>query len=174
MGFSLVGRFGQLGNDPFFRVRLEAAQLRALERELRACAKHERRWYTLVATRDNPRRLRLKSESTPDFEAKASRVYLRGEAFRVTGRAGVSCNVAFSSRTALELCGCIERARAGMRKFVEFRVASRRYPLVEFISDADLGAADAARDDDRLARAGAILAARTLEPEDFSDWERLT
>lgn len=170
MGYAIVGIKGSLGSNPFLSVLLTASQANALIKELRRCGAQPRHWFTLVATRENPRRLRLKAEPTPEFEEDASPLYLRGDILRVTGTEGTSCNIAFSNFAAMGLAERIEEAAGRMRNSLELRVRSRRRSLVEIIPDVDAAIADAP-ELDGIGRAGAILAGSVLPIEDFSDWE---
>ena len=79
-----------------YRVRLDATVLEKLILELRNIANSETRmWHTLTATPEKASRLRMYVIRTPDFETQASRCYLRGTLFRISGRESV--NIDFSS-----------------------------------------------------------------------------
>lgn len=170
-GFS--AQLSPVRGTPYYRVRLRDAEARALSDDLRRCAALPgRRWFTLIATHERPERLRLTEDiETPAFEAGASAHYARGEAFVIQGK-GRSCNIRFSGRVGAGLLADrLDAARGNMQDFVEIRIPSRHRDLIEFVADAELAAGPSAVEA-ALGAAGAQLAARTLAPEDFSDWER--
>jgi hypothetical protein len=171
VSYSAIALAGNLGAKPFFWARLDKPTATEFAARLKACAKQQRRWYTLAATYENPRRLRLMLERTPEFESSAAPLYVRGDVLLVSGSPGVSCNIAFSSGAAADLSECLTRAMPHARRWVEFRVASRKRAMVEFIPDTELESMPS-REHAALGRAGLALATKILPPENFSDWER--
>lgn len=169
--YSAMALDGYLGAKPFFWARLDKPTATEFAARLKACAKQQRRWYTLAATYENPRRLRLMPERTPDFESAAAPLYVRGELLRVTGSPGASCNISFSARGAADLAGCLTRALADAHAWLEVRVPSRKRDLVEFIPDSDVKPSEIS-EIESLGRTGEVLAGEVLPRDDFSDWER--
>ena len=156
---------------PFFRVRLDAAQAGSLIQRLEQCAgSRDREWFTLTSTHDKPERLRLTQPTTPNYEMNAAPVYLRGDAVRISGDRG-SCNINFSGSVGGALLAeRLRMAREKMRRFLEIRIPSRTWNLIEFIADIDLEAMESP-EHRKLALTGGILAAELWGEEDFSDWE---
>lgn len=170
----VVGTGAQLtgaAQRPFYRIRLRSAQAVELTERLEsASASEEPRWYTLTALATNPNRLGLTEHlRLPAFEQAAAAVYLRGEAFRITGK-GASCNIDFSTVGASLLAERLRTALSNMDEWLELRIPNRKRQLIEFVTDRELLAASSA-EIDKLALAGAQLAAEFLAHEDFSDWE---
>jgi hypothetical protein len=167
----LSGELRGARGRPFFRLRLDRAQVRKLLEGLDLCVQREgRRWFTLTSTHEKPARLRLTQMATPEYEDQAAAFYLRGEAMRISGDEG-SCNINFSGSVGAPLL--IERLRCAakdMRRFLELRVPSRARNLIEFMADTTLEAVESA-EHERLTLAGEKLAAEVLGAEDFSDWE---
>ena len=166
------GILNPVGKPPFYRVRLDATVLETLISELRTIADCETRiWHTLTATPEKASRLRMYVIRTPDFETQASKCYLRGTLFRISGRESV--NIDFSSDGALLLAERLREAKAKMRSFVLLRLPNRKKDVIEFVPDIEL---EALHSDEhaRLGQAGESLAAQVLGPEDFSDWETET
>ena len=166
------GILNPVGKPPFYRVRFDATVLEEWISELRTIANSETRmWHTLTATPEKASRLRMYVIRTPDFETQASRRYLRGTLFRISGRESV--NIDFSSDGALLLAERLREAKAKMRSFVLLRLPSRKKNLIEFVPDIDL---EALHSDEhaRLGQAGESMAAQLWGQEDFSDWEAET
>ena len=156
----------------FYQVRLDASVLAELIPNLRAAATcKERLWHTLTATSENASRLRMYVIRTPDFEMQASKCYLRGTLFRISGRESV--NIDFSTDGALLLAERLREAKAKMRSFVLLRVPNRKKDVIEFLPDIEL---EALHSDEhaRLGQAGESIAAQVLGREDFNDWEEET
>lgn len=169
-----LGSCGQLsgsGKRPFYQIKLEADALAALLSQLDSAEKSENRmWFTLVATSENPSRLRLYSTRTPAFESRAARGYLRGDVFRVSGKE--SCNIDFSAPVGAGLLAeQLRAAQSRMRRFVLLRIPSRKQYLIEFVPDIDLEAVESP-EHRGLAEAGVALAASVWGEDDFEDWEQ--
>ena len=157
------------GKLPFYQVRLDASVVEELISHLQVIASSEDRpWHSLTATGENLSRIRMYVIRTPDFERQASRCYLRGTLFRISGRE--SMNIDFSTVGALLMAERLREAKAKMRSFILFRLPNRKKPVIEFVPDIEL---EALRSDEhaRLGQVGQDLAAQVWEDEDFSDWE---
>jgi len=166
-------QLGELNTSKaFYRARLTEPEVGQLVADLDRCAESDGpRWFTLTVTDEKPERLRLtEMPGAPQYELEAAAVYLRGDVFRVSGKAK-SCNIDFSGRVgAVLLSERLRRAQARMRRFLEIRVPSRKRNLIEFIPDTDLEAADSP-EHDKLAQAGEALGADLGSSDEFSDWE---
>jgi len=167
--------YGELNDPPhrpFFLVRLNQAQGKELLQHVKACVMAKgREWYTLTATHEKPARLRLTHEvEIPDYEQRASSIYLRGEPVRISGNGG-SCNINFSGAVGARLAAeRIEAALARARRSLDIRILSRKRNLVEFIPDTEREAQESL-EHEHLAETGANMAVEVWPSEDFSDWE---
>ena len=165
------GATGNIEPDgrPFYRLQLDSSAIETLLSYLDQIAQtNERLWHTMTATSEHPSRLRLYRIPTPDFEQRASQIYV-GTLFRISGRESI--NVSFSCEGALWIAKRFREARQRMRRFVLFRVPIREERLLEFVPDVELEAVTS-QEHDRLGEVGGILAADVWGHEDFSDWEQ--
>jgi len=163
------GLLSLAGKPAFYQIRFDASVLEELISNLRAVADSDSRmWYTLTASSESLSRLRMYTSRTPDFELRASKCYLRGTLFRVSGKE--SANIDFSTDGALLLAERLREAKTKMREFVLLRLPNRKKDIVEFWPDIEL---EALPSDEhlRLRQGGETLAAQVWCPEDFSDWE---
>jgi hypothetical protein len=165
----VFGKGGRFDHCPFYRLELPLAECRKLEELLAAAGGEQRRTATLTATRQQMDRLCVTGVGPPKYEQRAVEQYVRGDVLRVQGTEGNSCNLTISARFGVPLMTqqlgvALERAR----EFVELRVPSRKYDLVEFVPDVDLDSSD-----EQILAAGSIAATVVgLAAEDFSDWEK--
>lgn len=159
--------------QPAYNVRLPKEEVEKLLVPLDAVAGLDRRWFTLTATSENWRRLRLTTRPSPAFEAQAAPLYLRGDALRVSGKKDSSVNIDFSAEVANTwLASKLRAAVHRARRFVELRIPNRwnNKDLVELWPDTDLEAAESP-EHQRLADAGSALVSDVWPNDDFSDWE---
>jgi len=161
---SVRGFDGTLTGENFYEVKLQKDGAAELVRLLAPTA-GARRGVSLTTDYHDPNRLRLTEVEPPDFEQGAAPRYLRGNALRVSGRAGNSCNIDVSARFAVApLIEQLSDAQSAANRFILLRVPSRGRDLLEIIPDTEL-------DDVALGQAGEALAAEILPHEDFADWE---
>lgn len=164
----LEGELNGPRKRPFYRIRFNRDQVRRLLAYLRRCT--EAKWFTLTATYEKPNRLRItKNLRVPDYERRASQIYLRGEAVRVSGDQG-SCNIDFSGQVGRALLQeNIRAAERNMEEYLDIQIPNRKRNLIEFIPDTESRIIEA-DEQQRLAEAGAVLAGEVLPAEDFSHW----
>lgn len=159
--------------QPAYSVRLPKEEVEKLLPPLTADAGSDRRWFTLTATSENWRRLRLTTRPSPAFEAQAGPLYLRGDALRVSGKKNSSVNIDFSGEVAHTwLASKLRAALDRARRFVELRIPNRwnNKDLIELWPDTDLEAA-VSPEHQKLADAGTALVNDVWPNDDFSDWE---
>ncbi len=167
---SINGSGGLFARFPFYEVRLSKGKaVPELDRLLGQADRDRRCTLTLTVSYHQPDRLRVTETDPPNYELQASASYVRGDAMRVQGREGVSCNLDLSARLGVgalrdELRVAAQRAE----KFVVLRVPSRKRNLVELVPDVDFGLGES----DILAAASMAAAGTVLRAEDFSDWEK--
>lgn len=156
---------------PYLRLRIPGDHVEELLQELGHCAASRRReWFSLTFLQERPAQLQLTRIPTPDDEQRASAVYLSGNPVRITGDEH-SCRIEFSGVVGGRLLvDRVQESRRRMHRFFEIRIPSRKYNLIEFLSDAELEGWESA-EHQNLAEASAALAAETLPAEDFSDWD---
>jgi hypothetical protein len=159
------GYEGQLGGESFYEVKLDKNGAAAELERLLAPTVGARRGVSLTTDLHDANRLRLTEVQAPDFEAAAAARYLRGNALRVSGRPGNSCNLDLSARFGVPpLLDQLTDARAAAVRFVLLRVPSRARDLLEIIPDIEL-------EETALGRAGDALAGDVWTHDDFADWE---
>ncbi len=164
----VMGNAGLFGRSPFYEIRLDKKAVSEIDRLLAQGNAARRCTVILAVTYHQPDRLRVLEADPPEYESRASGAYLRGDAMRVQGREGVSCNLDLSARLGVEALRHELRVAGGRAKaFVVLRVPSRKRDIIELIPDVDL---DLSEKD--VIVAGSVAAATAmLPPEDFSDWE---
>ena len=166
---SVRGSGGFFAKFPFYEVRLDKKNaIPELDNLLAKSDAQRRCTVTLTVSFHQPDRLRVTETDPPNYEIRASATYLRGDAMRVQGREGKSCNLDLSTRLGVvalqrELRLAAERAQ----EFVVLRVPSRKHDLIELIPDVEF----AVSEQDVLVAGSTMAAVGALPSEDFSDWE---
>jgi hypothetical protein len=167
---SVNGIGGVFGRFPFYELHLDKKRgVPELDRLMAQADPDRRCTLTLTVSYHQPDRLRVTETDPPNYESQASASYVRGDAMRVQGREGVSCNLDLSARLGVGAFRNELRVAAGRaEKFVALRVPSRKHDLVELIPDIDLGVGE-----DRILVEASVAAIGTVLPaDDFSDWEK--
>ena len=164
----VVGFGGTFGRTPFYQLTLQKPALELFQQLLGKSSVAGRSTVTITASYHQPDRLRITEAAPPDYEARAARDYVRGDAMRVNGREGVSCGIDLTSQSGVPaLLDALRKAASRAQSDVTLKVVSRKRDVVEIIPDTDLPAAT----DDVLVAGSLAAAAVVLHPEDFSDWE---
>ena len=164
----IVGSAGTFGRAPFYQITLQKPALELLAQLLAKTATDARSSLTITVSYHQPDRLRITQAAPPDYEARAARDYVRGDAMRVNGREGVSCGIDLTSKGGVPaLLSALQNAGARATNAVLLRVVNRKRNIVEIIPDADLVPGE----EDALVAGSVAAAAAVLPPEDFSDWE---
>ncbi len=164
----VLGSGGAFGRTPFYQLTLQKSALHLLQQLLGKAAAAARSTVTITVSYHQPDRLRITEAAPPDYEARAARDYVRGDAMRVNGREGVSCGIDLTSQNGVPaLLTALRNAGSRATSAVTLRVVSRKRNVVEIIPDTDLPATT----DDALVAGSVAAAAAVLPPEDFSDWE---
>jgi len=164
----VIGLGGTFGRTPFYQLTLQKPALELFQQLLGKCSAAGRSTVTVTASYHQPDRLRITEAAPPDYEARAARDYVRGDAMRVNGREGVSCGIDLTSQSGVPaLLSALRMAGRRARSSVTLKVVSRKRDVVEIIPDTDLPAAT----DEALVAGSVAAAAAVLPPEDFSDWE---
>src|SRR5437899_2423842 len=138
----VVGLGGAFGRTPFYQLTLQKPALELFQQLLGKSSAAGRATVTITASYHQPDRLRITEAAPPDYEARAARDYVRGDAMRVNGREGISCGIDLTSQSGVPaLLGALRKAGSRARSAVTLKVVSRKRDVVEIIPDIDLPAA---------------------------------